>query len=136
MAANLVRLWHLTGDDALRADADAILTAAPIAENLFAATGMLSALDLRLGAIDLVVVAPTRDAARTLLDAAREAWTPNLVVMLVADPGTLPPHHPASGKSAIAGTASAYVCRGETCSLPVTDPRALAELLRPAPVSG
>ncbi len=136
MAANLVRLWHLTGDDALRADADAILTAAPIAENLFAATGMLSALDLRLGAIDLVVVAPTRDAARPLLDAAREAWTPNLVVMLVADPGALPPHHPAYGKSAIAGTASAYVCRGETCSLPVTDPRALAELLRPAPVSG
>jgi uncharacterized protein YyaL (SSP411 family) len=47
---------------------------------------------------------------------------------------TLPVGHPASGKTAVDGRVTAYVCRGETCSLPMTDPAALAaELRRPAP---
>ena len=48
MAANLIRLWRLTGRDAYRADVDAVLAAAApaIAANLFATTGLLSALDL------------------------------------------------------------------------------------------
>ena len=135
MATNLVRLWRLTGDDAYRADADAILTAAPIAENLFAATGMLSALDLRLGAVDLVLVAPPGTDDAPLREAARAAWTPNVVFTAITDAGALPEAHPAFGKAAIDGKATAYVCRGETCSLPVTEPEALAAVLRPSSVS-
>jgi len=129
MAANLVRLWRLTGDDDHRADADALLAAAPIAENLFAAAGMLSALDLRLGAVDLVIVAPPGKAGHALLEAARAASTPNVVLNVVEDTARLPANHPAAGKTAIGREATAYVCRGETCSLPVTDPAALAALL-------
>ena len=134
MAANLVRLWRLTGEEHYRADADAILTAAPIAANLFAATGMLSALDLRLEAVDLVLVRPSATPVDALLDAARGAWTPNVVLTVIEDAGTLPPGHPAFGKTAVDGRATAYVCRGETCSLPVTEPQALVALLRPGPV--
>ncbi len=70
MAQNLVRLWHLTGADAYREDADAIIQAsAPaVAANLFATTGMLSALDLRLHATDVVIVAPTGVQPSTLVD--------------------------------------------------------------------
>ena len=132
MAANLVRLWRLTGKDAWRADADAIIAAAPIAENLFAASGMLSALDLRLGATDVVLVLPPETAGAPLLDAVRAAWTPNTVLAVVAATEQLPAAHPAAGKPAIDGLPTAYVCRGETCSLPVTEPGALAGLLRPA----
>jgi uncharacterized protein YyaL (SSP411 family) len=129
MARNLVRLWRLTGDDAYRNEADAIIAAASIAENLFAATGMLSALDLRLGATDLVIVAPAGADPGPMLAAARAAWTPNLILTLVDDPASLPPGHPASGKPAVGVAATAYVCRGETCSLPVTDPASLASLI-------
>ena len=132
MAANLIRLWRLTGDDAWRADADAIIAAAPIAANLFAAAGMLSALDLRLGATDVVLVLPPGTDPAPLIDAARRAATPNTILRAVTDPARLPAGHPAHGKHAVDGRPTAYVCRGETCSLPVTDPAALGELLRPA----
>jgi hypothetical protein len=36
--------------------------------------------------------------------------------------------HPAAGKTAIDGKTTVYVCRGESCSLPVTEPDALAAL--------
>jgi uncharacterized protein YyaL (SSP411 family) len=129
MAANAIRLWRLTGDDAWRADADAIIAAAPIAANLFAATGMLSALDLRLGAIDVVVVRPKGVDPAHLITSIRGAWTPNVVLAVHDDTAVLPAGHPAANKTPAAGLATAYVCRGEICSLPVTDPEALQRLL-------
>ena len=133
MAANLVRLWRLTGKDAYRDDADAILDAASpaIAGNLFASAGLLSALDLRLGAIDLVIVTPDGSPAHDFLRAARAAATPNTILSMHADATGLPASHPAAGKTAIDGKPTAYVCRGETCSLPVTDGGELAAMLVP-----
>ena len=130
MAENLVRLWHLTGRDEHRADADALIEAsgAAIAGNLFAAVGMLSALDLRLGATDVVIVAPDSVGADALVSAVRAAWTPNTILSLHRDVADLPAGHPAAGKTAVAGRATAYVCRGETCSLPATEAAGLAGL--------
>jgi uncharacterized protein YyaL (SSP411 family) len=130
MTQNLVRLWRLTGEDAYRDDADRIIAAsAPaVVENIFAASGLLNGLDLRLGAVDVVIIAPSRDGG-DLVAAARSHATPNMILALVADGADVPADHPAAGKSAIAGRATAYVCRGETCSLPVTDAAALLALL-------
>jgi uncharacterized protein YyaL (SSP411 family) len=135
MAANLVRLWRLTGSDVYRADADAILTASggSIAANLFATVGLLNALDLRLRATDVAIIAPMGTDPAGLLDAARRMPSRALVIALHADGRSLPPDHPAFGKTAVAGRPTAYVCHGETCSLPVTDPAALAALLVPPP---
>src|SRR4029079_12398753 len=60
MAANLVRLWRLTGHHTYRDHADALIEASSgsVATNLFAATGILNALDLRLSATDVVLVVP------------------------------------------------------------------------------
>jgi uncharacterized protein YyaL (SSP411 family) len=131
MAQNLVRLWRLTGIDAYRADADAIIAAsAPtVAKNLFASTGLLNALDLRLGAIDVAIVAPKGSDAADLLAAVRAHPTPNLLLLIETGDGDLPEDHPARGKTAVDGRATAYVCRGESCSLPVTDPAALHKLI-------
>jgi uncharacterized protein YyaL (SSP411 family) len=127
----LIRLWRLTGNDAYRNDADTILTAAggAIAANLFATTGMLNALDLRLGATDVAIVRPAGADAAPLLDVARWRWSPNVVLSVHDDAVALQPSHPAAGKIAIDGKATAYVCRGEVCSLPVTTGDQLAALL-------
>jgi uncharacterized protein YyaL (SSP411 family) len=132
MAQNLIRLWHLTGSDAYRDDADAILKAASpsVARNLFAVTGILNALDLRLNLIDLVVVRPRAAEIDPMLSAARAHAGPNLVLSLHEDAARLPPGHPASGKAAVGDRVTAYVCRGETCSLPIREPEALAARLR------
>ena len=131
MGVNLVRLWRLTGKDAYRADADAMLAASagPVAANLFSGAGTLSALDFRLNAADLIVIVPRGSDPAPLLSAARRNWTPNLVLAIHADGTAPPPGHPAEGKGAMEGKATAYLCRGETCSLPVTDPAVLTEML-------
>ncbi len=128
MAANLIRLWRLTGRDTYRADADAILedAAALVATNLFASASYLNALDLRLGAVDVAIVAPTADDAGALLDAVRRVWTPNLVVSLHDPSRPIPEGHPAHGKTMEDGRPTAYVCRGTVCSLPVTGADELA----------
>jgi uncharacterized protein YyaL (SSP411 family) len=135
MTENLIRLWRLTGNDDYRRDADDVLAAnaATIATNLFAATGLLNALDLRLNALDVVVVAPAGTPADELVRVVRANWTPNVVLSVHRGEVALPASHPAAGKVAVDGKATAYVCRGETCSPPVTDGEALAALLSPAP---
>jgi uncharacterized protein YyaL (SSP411 family) len=137
MAQNLVRLWRLTGDDAHRRDADAILAAnaAAVTENVFGATSLLNALDLRLAATDVVIVAPADGDPAPLLAAVRAHWSPNLVLTVHREAAALPAGHPAAGKGAVEGKPTAYVCRDETCSLPVTEGDALRRLLASLPTS-
>ena len=92
---------------------------------------MLSALDFRLDAVDMVLVTPAGASAEALRATTRQHWNPNLVISLHQDETRLPPSHPAHGKTSVAGLATAYVCRGETCSLPVTTAAELAALLAP-----
>ncbi len=137
MAANLIRLWHLTGDDDFRRDADDILAAnaGAVANNLFSTTGLLNALDLRLGAVEVAILTPDMASAAEIVATVRRHWTPSTILSVHRDGARLPASHPAAGKEAIAGQATAYVCRGETCSLPVTDADALATELKLPPIS-
>ncbi|MCB1487944.1 MAG: hypothetical protein KDJ88_10860, partial [Bauldia sp.] len=114
------------------ADADAILEAAApaIAANLFATAGILADLDFRLTATDAVIVHPADRTPDRLVATTRAAWTPSTILSVFADAADLPPTHPASGKRPVDDLPTAYVCHGETCSLPVTDPDTLAMLLR------
>ena len=54
---------------------------------------------------------------------------PNRVLMVVPPGSDLPAGHPAAGKSAVESQATAYVCPGQTCLAPVTDPSTLAAQL-------
>jgi uncharacterized protein YyaL (SSP411 family) len=98
---------------------------------------MLVALDFSLGKPRQVVVAGPRDSKETaaLLQEVRRHFLPNKVLLL-ADGGNGQKYleekleafremKPAGGKPA------AYVCENFTCQAPVTDPKALGELLRP-----
>jgi uncharacterized protein YyaL (SSP411 family) len=131
MASNLVRLWRLTGEDSYRATVDSIMDASgpAVAANLFASAGLLNALDLRLGVTDLVIVTPAGVSANALLELARQRMTPNVSLSTYSGAVSLPGGHPAAGKTAAEGKATAYFCRGESCSLPVTSPEALAAVL-------
>ena len=42
----------------------------------------------------------------------------------------LPPGHPAAGKTGVDGNAAAYVCIGNICGPPITDPKGLKATLR------
>jgi hypothetical protein len=125
-AQNLIRLAVLAGDDQWREKADRLIGAiAPEAvENLYMHMALLNAVDLRLRAAEIVV---TGQGGRTaeLLAAARKMPALDRIVLYVRSPDGLPPQHPARAKAAAAKEPSAFVCIGETCSLPVSDPAGL-----------
>jgi uncharacterized protein YyaL (SSP411 family) len=126
-AQNLIRLAALTGDIAWREQADRLFDGvlAGAAESLLQHAELLNALDLRLHAAEVVVTGPEHERF-----AAAALKLPYLsrIVLRAPDAQALPTGHPAQAKIAAAGAGSAaFVCVGETCSLPVTDPDKIAD---------
>lgn len=78
-----------------------------------------------------VIGANGADDTQALLNIAAASGLPAYTLQQCASPDSLPAAHPAKDKTQIDGKATAYVCVGQTCSLPLTDPQAFAENLRP-----
>jgi hypothetical protein len=124
-AQNLVRLAVLAGDDAWRTKADrlieGILSAAE--RNLFGHVALLNALDLRLRGAEIVATGP--EAERFAQAALRLPFTDRIVLRAGAA-ADLPAAHPAQEKLAAVSGSAVFVCVGERCSLPVTEPDRIA----------
>jgi uncharacterized protein YyaL (SSP411 family) len=124
-AGNLVRLAVLAGDDTWRKRADRLFDGilAIAGRNLFGHVALLNALDLRLSGAEIVATGP--DAER-FAQAALKLPFVERIVLRAAQAADLPASHPAQEKlKAIFGSA-AFVCVGERCSLPVTNPAGIA----------
>jgi uncharacterized protein YyaL (SSP411 family) len=132
-AANLVRLAALTGDDAWRDRADRLIEGVlgATGENLIGHAALLNAVDLRLRGAQIVVTGSGARAA-ALTQAALKLPLMNRIILRAPEPGALPARHPARDKIAAAPDGAAFVCVGETCSLPVTDAGALASAVAAA----
>ena len=116
----------LAGEHRFLEQADRLIAAiAPQAvENLYMHMALLNAVDLRLRAAEIVVTGEGAPA-QALLAAAR-AWPPlNRIVFHAGSVEALPPNHPARAKIAAADKPLAFICVGETCSLPIADPAGL-----------
>ncbi|MBV1699068.1 MAG: thioredoxin domain-containing protein [Hyphomicrobiales bacterium] len=129
-AQNLVRLALLSGDDGWRHKADRLIAAiAPAAaENIYMHMELFNALDLRLRAAEIVV---TGEGPRSeeLLGAARKIPPLDRIVLHAASAAALPATHPALAQARAAAESQAFVCVGQTCSLPVTDAAGLLRAL-------
>ncbi len=121
-AQNLIRLAILAGDDGWRDKADRLIAAiAPQAiENLYMHMTLLNAVDLRLRGAQIVVTGEG-EGAQALLSAARAQPSFDRVVLHARSADVLPVGHPARDKVRLASKPQAFVCIGETCSLPTTD---------------
>ena len=125
-AGNLVRLAVLGGDDAFRARADRLIEhiLSANARNLFGHVALLNALDLRLTGAEIVCTGP--DAER-FAHAALKLPFVGRIVLRAASAADLPPSHPAQEKLKAVSAGAAFVCVGERCSLPATEPARLAD---------
>jgi uncharacterized protein YyaL (SSP411 family) len=126
-AQNLIRLALLAGDDQWRAAADRLIDGIlPFAtESLFGHIALLNAIDLRIRIAEIVVTGPEADR---LAAAALTLPFIDRAVLRAPTAEALPPSHPAQAKLAAAPQArAAFVCVGETCSLPVTDTATIAQ---------
>ena len=135
-AQNLIRLSVFTGDHAWREQADRLIEGVlgRAGDNLFAHLALLNALDLRLRAAEIIVTGrdPQADA---LLAAARRIPFIDRIVMHASDtpqargPGQDGIRDTIRQKIEASAESAAFVCLGETCSLPVTQPRSIAETI-------
>jgi len=125
-AQNLIRLALLASDDRWRQKADRLIAAiAPqTVENLYMHMAILNAIDLRLRAAEIVVIGQGA-RADALLAAARAIPSLDRVVFHARSAAALPPSYPALQYIQAAAEPQAFICVGETCSLPVTDPASL-----------
>jgi uncharacterized protein YyaL (SSP411 family) len=127
------RLWHLTGETAYRDRAEAISTtfSGDILANPLAHAVLIGNLDLFNHAVQIAIIGTRgEEATDTLLTEVWKAGRQDMVVGVIAPGESLPAGHPAAGKEQQNGTATAYVCEGPVCSLPVTEAGALGDLLR------
>jgi hypothetical protein len=139
MLSNLMALHLLTGKPRYLEWAEAIpkAFASDVARNAFGHCGLIAAVLDLIAPQHVVVIEPrvegstpgtppgTSQLARVMLDLSLPG-----AVQHVVEPGQTLSNPALSGKSATGGQPTAYACLGPQCSLPVTEPEALVELLR------
>ncbi|MEE8214025.1 MAG: thioredoxin domain-containing protein [Alphaproteobacteria bacterium] len=132
MVGVFARLWLLTGEDGYRTRAEQVIRAfsGDLQKDAFALATLVNESDLLTRAAQTVIIGAADDSdAQALVGAALTAPQPNLVMQRI-DPGAeLAPGHPAQGKTQLDGKATAYVCVGPVCSLPITTPKDLHDAL-------
>ncbi|MFP6742231.1 MAG: thioredoxin domain-containing protein, partial [Alphaproteobacteria bacterium] len=131
MVGVLARLYALTAQSAYGVRAEAVVAAfaGDAARSPGAACALHNSNELLRNIVQVVLVGqgPASEALRRV---AFETSAPNRVLTTIADGAVLPEGHPAAGKTAIDGAATAYVCVGTVCSLPITAPDDLHAALK------
>jgi uncharacterized protein YyaL (SSP411 family) len=128
LAGVLARLYFHSGEERYRQAAEALIAAfsGEVNRNFMPLSTLFNSNEVLLQALQIVILG-AREAPDTqaLLGAVYGVSLPNRVLSVVPD-DDLPQGHPAHGKDRKDGRATAYVCRGPVCSLPITDPAELA----------
>jgi uncharacterized protein YyaL (SSP411 family) len=128
----LARLHLLTGDAKYLARAESSIAAfaGEIERNFFPLGTYLNGIDFLARAAHVIIIG-TPDAADTkeLAAAAHAAGDAAILLQILPSDEGLPEGHPARGKNRLGGAATAYLCRGQSCSAPLIDPHALATAL-------
>jgi uncharacterized protein YyaL (SSP411 family) len=130
-AHNLLRLAVVSGQDAWRAQADKLFDGVVpfAADNIFMHLALFNALDLRLRAAEIVVAGEGTEAD-ALVAAALALPALDRVVLRAPTAEALSATHPAQEKIKAAREPAVFICVGERCSLPVTEPARIAEVVK------
>ena len=135
MLQALAQLYHLTGESLYRQRSEGIANAfsGTIRQALLGFSSLLNGMEALREAMQIMVIgeadaADTAALKRVIYGVSR----PGRVLNVIAPGTALPRAHPAFGKTLLDHRATAYVCRGAICSLPIVNPEALAAALREA----
>ncbi len=124
----LSRLYLITGDEAYRERAEelAMSFSAAASQQAPSHSTLICGMDYLLNADQIVIIGNrTDEAVQALLGVVYTTSLPNRSLQVITPSESLGAHHPAHGKEQVDGKATAYVCRGTTCSLPMADPEDL-----------
>ncbi|MBT5266146.1 MAG: thioredoxin domain-containing protein [Rhodospirillaceae bacterium] len=118
----LARLFHLTGNDTYRRRADTLFKtfSGDIAKSPIALVSLINAKDLLDHAQVIVLTGPEGDHELTqMTNIAWKSAIPNRIIHPLLASDSLPENHLAAGALLTFKQATAVICHGQTCSLPV-----------------
>lgn len=128
----LARLYLLSGEEHYTARAASVVEAfsAKAVRQAGAFAALITGFDSLSQMKQIVIIGSYEDrASQTLIQAVHGCPLPDRLLHVIAPGTTLPDQHPAAGKTQEGGKATAYLCTGRVCSLPITEPKALAAAL-------
>ena len=99
-----------------------------LAQNYASMTGLLLAHNARHYSLSIIIIGDGAPG-KQLADAAHAHPIFHRHIMLLPTHATPPQGHPAHGKQAIDGIATAYICPGQSCLPPITEAAALSQAL-------
>jgi len=123
MVAVLAKLFYITGKAEYRTRAEEVVaTLAVEALRVFPhGATLLSSFSLLEQAVQVVIVGhPQSVETQAMVREAYRGGDPHIIVTQVTDGSTLPPDHPAHGKTKVDGKVTTYICRGPVCEAPLT----------------
>ena len=135
MVGVLSRLFSIVGDDVYRSRAESILStfAEEIPGHYLVMATLINNSELLENIFHVSIIGPDNNRQRSsLIHAARQTAPPNLMV-IPATPEIseqLSNAHPAHAKTMVNGECSAYICVGNTCFPPVSDPDELSDRIK------
>ncbi|MBK20504.1 MAG: thioredoxin domain-containing protein [Rhodospirillaceae bacterium] len=136
MITNLGRLYYLTGETKYRDRADQTIAAfsGELSKNFFPFAALMNSAEFLQQAIQIAIIGERgKEDCEAILSAVFKSPNLNKVVSVISPNEALPENHPASGKGQLNDAATAYICVGQTCSLPITEAQDVAIQLDSAP---
>jgi uncharacterized protein YyaL (SSP411 family) len=127
------RLFYATVDQAYAERANTMIQAfaGDVASNYMQMSTYLNNFEFCTSCIEIVVYGPPADPrTQDLVKAVQGRSLPNRLLMIVPPGETLPPGHPAQGKTMQEGLPTVYVCGGMVCSPPITSAGVLSHVLQ------
>jgi len=133
MLANYTKLHFITGHKTYLERAEAIFQsfAERALSNGFYHATFFNGFELLAASTQIVIVTPSKQGqtADALIGEIYRLLIPTRIISHHASTSKLSRDHPAHGKTAIEGKPTLYICRGTTCSPPITDPQDIAQNL-------
>ncbi len=132
-AGVLARLFYSTGETRYIERADAVISAfaGEVPKNFFPFATLLNSAEFIRRATQIVIVGVGGEPDTVaMVRAVHGVSMANRILTIIAPDQPLPLDHPAHGKAQQDGKSTAYVCIGQSCSLPLTDPADLSEAIR------
>jgi hypothetical protein len=129
----LARLYYATGEKSYNETLSSLINAfaGDIQSGYLQMASFVNGIEFCMGALQIVIVGPKADP-RTLdlVNAILGRSVPNKITTMISPDEALPDRHPAHGKKMENGAPTAYICRGNICSAPVTSAVTLSQILQ------
>jgi uncharacterized protein YyaL (SSP411 family) len=128
----LARLYYLTGQNYYRERCESIITtfSAEAEKNPYGHVTLINSAQFLFEAVQIIIIGDKNSLDTKDLLATQNTFNiPASVLSIISDCEALYPGHPAFGKTKINGKATAYVCHGQVCSVPLKNSETLKKYL-------